>query len=111
MRHPNKEHQDSLSHNERVGVWITERVGTMICAYVFAVIGIGSLVGVVTGNAILALAFGAVSSYFLQLVLLPIIMVGTNVQSKHDKVVADIQYETVESISSKLDEIIHTLSK
>ena len=37
-----------------------------------------ALLGVVTSNGFLALAFGAILSYSLQLVLLPIIMVATH---------------------------------
>ena len=67
--------------NSRLAVGITKYVGTMWAAYVFAVIGITSLVGAVTGNIELTLLAGGLSSYFLQLVLLPIIMVGQNVIS------------------------------
>lgn len=118
MRHANKEHANSLSHNEHLGVWITNHVGTMVCAYVFAIIGVGSLIGVITGNATLALLCGATSSYVLQLVLLPIIMVGTNVQSKHDAIVSDIRYqvdilneEALKRIEDALKEISTHLPK
>jgi len=67
--------------NSRLAVGITKYVGTMWAAYVFAVIGITSLVGAVTNNITLTLLAGGLSSYFLQLVLLPIIMVGQNVIS------------------------------
>ena len=75
--------------NLALAVWITKHVGTMWCAYVFAAIGVGSLVGAFTGNALLALTCGAVSSYFLQLVLLPVIMVGQNVQQAHADAVSE----------------------
>jgi hypothetical protein len=102
IKNANIEHADSLTTNERIGVWVTSHIGTMYCAYLFAIIGIGSLVGVVTNNATLALMFGAVSSYFLQLVLLPVIMVGTNVQSKHDQIKADIQFELEKRMENDL---------
>ena len=94
MRHANTEHKEHLTRNEKIGVWVTTHVGTMTCAYIFAGIGIGSLVGIFTNNTFLGLGFGAVSSYFIQLVLLPVIMVGNNVQSRHSEIRADIQYET-----------------
>jgi hypothetical protein len=65
---------------QAIAVWVTEHVATMQCAYVFLGIGAGSLIGIVTGNVVLALACGAVSSYVLQLVLLPLIMIGQRVQ-------------------------------
>ena len=118
MRHANTEHKDTLTKDEKIGLWVTKRVGTMTCAYVFAAIGVGSLVGVITGNAVLALACGALSSYFLQLVLLPIIAVGTNVQSKHDEVRADIRYEVdvkmeedLLKIEKKLEDVENKIEK
>lgn len=88
-------HAESLSMNERIGVFITKHVGNMWCAYVFTGIGIGSLVGIVTNNTLLGLVFGAVSSYFIQLVLLPIIMVGQAAESKkNDQLIAEIFTDT-----------------
>jgi len=68
--------------NKKLALWVTKNVGTIWCAYIFAAIGVGSLVGVITNNTLLAIFCGAISSYFLQLVLLPIIMVGQNIQSE-----------------------------
>lgn len=67
--------------NTRLAVLITRSVGTMWCAYVFTVIGTASLVGAFTGNISLTLIAGGISSYLLQLVLLPVIIVGQNVIS------------------------------
>jgi len=64
---------------------ITKNVGTMYCAYLFAVIGIMGVVGALTGNVKLVLVVGAISGYFLQLVLLPVIMVGQNLHANHSK--------------------------
>lgn len=71
--------------NEKLALFITKNVGTMWCAYLFAIIGIMGMVGAFTGNAKLVLIVGAVSGYFLQLVLLPIIMVAQSVHTKHIK--------------------------
>jgi uncharacterized membrane protein len=106
MRNINKEHRERLSTSEKLGLWVTKKIGTMICAYIFAVIGIISLVGAITSNAFLAMTFGAVSSYFLQLVLLPIIMVGQNVQSRHAEHVADATFKEVDDIHRKLDNLL-----
>ena len=75
--------------NLTLAVWVTEHVGTMWCAYAFLGIGLGSLIGVITGNAVLALACGAISSYVLQLVLLPVILVGQRVQQAHADAVSE----------------------
>lgn len=82
--------------NERIAVWLTRHTGTMACAYLFAGIGIGSLIGVFTNNAILAAICGSLSSYFLQLVLLPVLAVGSNVLSRHAELQADEQFHATQ---------------
>jgi len=84
--------------NSRLAVGITKYVGTMWAAYVFAVIGITSLVGAVTGNIELTLLAGGLSSYFLQLVLLPIIMVGQNVISASQDARAEQDHLTLTTL-------------
>jgi uncharacterized membrane protein len=101
---------ERLSLNDRVAVWVAANVGTMICAYIFAAIGIASLVGVLTNNTLLALVSGSLSSYFLQLVLLPIIMVGQNVQSRHSELQADEAYKTTMSTYHDIEQIMQHLS-
>lgn len=92
--------------NARIAVWLTEHVGSMMTAYLFAAIGIGSLVGVFTGNTFLALLFGSLSSYFLQLVLLPILSVGQNVLNEHNELIAEEQYETTMKSYHDLEAIL-----
>jgi hypothetical protein len=70
-----------LGLNGRIGLLITTVVGTMWCAYLFAVIGVVGIVGALSNSAFVVLLIGAISGYFLQLVLLPIIIVGQNIQS------------------------------
>jgi uncharacterized membrane protein len=101
---------ERLSFNDRVAVWVAANVGTMICAYVFAFIGVASLVGVLTNNTLLALISGSLSSYFLQLVLLPIIMVGQNVQSRHSELQADEAFKTTMSTYHDIEQIMQHLA-
>lgn len=84
--------------NTWLAVLITKNVGTMWCAYVFSVIGITSLVGALTGNTQLALIFGGISSYFLQLVLLPVIIVGQNVISASQDARAEADHITLTTL-------------
>jgi hypothetical protein len=64
-----------------LAVAITHAVGTMACAYCFALIALISLpAAIATGQTIVLVAW--VAQTFLQLVLLPIIMVGQNMQSR-----------------------------
>jgi hypothetical protein len=66
--------------NNKVGVWITTIVGTMYAAYIFfalTLISAPSAFG--TGDKLIIV--GWIAQTFLQLVLLPIIIVGQNVQA------------------------------
>ena len=66
--------------NQRLGLGITTSVGTMWAAYAFAALALVSLPSVLaSGNAVLIVAW--IAQTFLQLVLLPVIIVGQNIQA------------------------------
>ena len=75
--------------NARFGLLITIVVGTMWCAYLFTLLALVSLPAALrTHDKIIIVAW--VAQTFLQLVLLPIIIVGQNVQAAaSDKRAAD----------------------
>ena len=80
----------------------------MVCAYLFAVIGALGIYGAIGGNTKLVLIVGSISGYFLQLVLLPIIMVGQNVQSE----ASDARMERLlKHISDDNDRILKDIEK
>lgn len=68
--------------NDWLGLKITNGVGTMYCAYLFTIIGGAGIYYSLTGNTKGTLIIGSISGYFLQLVLLPVIIVGQNLQAK-----------------------------
>ena len=69
-----------LKFNRRLGLGITTTVGTMWAAYAFAALALVSLPAAITsGSLIIIVAW--IAQTFLQLVLLPIIIVGQNIQS------------------------------
>jgi len=66
--------------NAKVGLKITIIVGTMWCAYLFTLLALVSAPSAFkTGDSIIVVAW--IAQTFLQLVLLPIIIVGQNVQA------------------------------
>ena len=66
--------------NAKVGLKITVVVGTMWCAYLFTCLAIVSTpTAFSSGNKLIIVAW--IAQTFLQLVLLPIIIVGQNVQA------------------------------
>jgi hypothetical protein len=65
--------------NAKVGLRVTLIVGTMWCAYVFTLLALVSAPTAFKGNSLIIVAW--IAQTFLQLVLLPIIIVGQNVQA------------------------------
>lgn len=66
--------------NSKVGLGITRSVGTMWCAYVFAALALVSLpAALMSGSPIIIVSW--IAQTFLQLVLLPVIIVGQNIQA------------------------------
>jgi hypothetical protein len=102
--HPYQPHNANLLHeaeqkaagvNTRIAVGLTKRVGTMWTAYAFAalaVVGLMAIVGLL--SPIVALLVVWISQTFLQLTLLPIIMVGQNVLGRKSELQADEQFNT-----------------
>ena len=90
--------------NKRVGVFITVVVGTMWCAYLFTALALVSLPSAIkTGDKIIIVAW--IAQTFLQLVLLPIIIVGQNVQAQAADKRADQTYKDAEAVLREALEI------
>ena len=88
--------------NAKIALVITRTVGTMACAYVFAVIALISLPAAISsGQVIIIVAW--VAQTFLQLVLLSIIMVGQSVQSAASDARAAKEFADTETILDRLD--------
>ncbi|MGA7988287.1 MAG: hypothetical protein WCB51_07815 [Candidatus Dormiibacterota bacterium] len=98
---PVKVDDERVGVNGKVALIITTIVGTMWCAYLFAVLGITGIFGAITNSVTLVLLVGAVSGYFLQLVLLPIIIVGQNIQGKASDKRSEQTYKDAEAILSE----------
>ncbi|HWF16033.1 MAG TPA: hypothetical protein VG244_07630 [Acidimicrobiales bacterium] len=92
--------------NAAVGLRITVLVGTMWCAYVFGAIALVSLPDNVHSKQLLILW---ISSSFLQLVLLPIIIVGQNIQARASDARAAKTFEDVLDVRRKIEHAIRLL--
>ena len=101
-RHTNRKAE--LGLNERIGLGVTKRVGTMWAAYAFFGLTLVSLPAALTsGNVIVIVSW--VAQTFLQLVLLPIIIVGQNIQAKSSDDRAIATYEDAGAILDESREI------
>ena len=84
--------------NTWLAVKITKSVGTMWAAYLFTVIAVGGAVAVVTNNVFWTAVSVLISQTFLQLVLLPIIIVGQNVISASQDARAEQDHLTLTTL-------------
>jgi hypothetical protein len=105
--------------NKKVAVAITKYVGTMTCFWIFCVLALCSLPYVLSQFSVFANVFPSViiklsiltliawiAQTFLQLVLLPSIMVGQNLQNVAADARSTKTFEDVETVLNLLD--IHT---
>jgi hypothetical protein len=83
--------------NARVGLFITVVVGTMWAAYLFAILAFVSLPSTIKEHSATVLVLW-LSSEFLQLVLLPIIIVGQNIQARASDKRAEQTYKDAEAV-------------
>ncbi|MGA3148713.1 MAG: hypothetical protein ABSF33_14750 [Acidimicrobiales bacterium] len=90
--------------NAKIAVFLTNIVGSMWCAYVFAGIALLGLGPALKpgGEGIIAW----IAQTFLQLVLLSVIMVGQNVQSQASDLRSQHTYDDTVEILDRLD--VHT---
>jgi hypothetical protein len=112
-KHPSKMNADAaagvigankLTLNQRFGLAITKSVGTMWAAYAFLALSLVSLpAALMTGDTVIIVAW--VAQTFLQLVLLPIIIVGQNLQAAKTEVRAIATYEDATAILEEAKEI------
>ncbi len=84
--------------NTWLAVLVTKSIGTMWAAYAFTLIAIGGAVAVVTNSAFWTAVSVLISQTFLQLVLLPIIIVGQNVISEAQDARAEADHLTLTTL-------------
>ena len=93
--------------NDWLAIHITKVVGTMWCAYAFAVLALISLPAAIRGGTATLISW--IAQTFLQLVLLSIIMVGQNIAAKKSDRQLEQTYRDSEEllkISSAMRELL-----
>jgi len=90
--------------NTYLAVKITQIVGSMWCAYIFVLLTLISLpAAIASHNTIVIVSW--IAQTFLQLVLLPIIIVGQNVQAEASDARAKHDHDTLNAIHTLTAEI------
>ena len=111
----NEEHEDGLSKLDKVAVWITERVGTM---GFFIVIFIWTMFWLswntfapqnLKFDPFPAFVLWLFMSNMIQIFLMPLLMIGQNLQSKHSEIRAESHYDFSVKTEEEIDIIIKHL--
>ncbi len=103
--------EEMQSFNDRIAVFLTHTVGSMPTAYAFialAFVGLLAILGIL--NPIVALLVAWLSQTLIQLVLLPVIMVGQNVLNRKQELQADEQFATTQKCFHDIEQIMEHLN-
>lgn len=105
-------HTTKRAHGKGFNAWfallITNAVGTMWCAYLFALLALISLPAAIQGGTATLVAW--IAQTFIQLVLLSIIMVGQKIAAEASDKQALQTYQDAEALLQISDEL-HKLTK
>jgi uncharacterized membrane protein len=114
-RDPHREVQERLGRQDRIALRITRAMGTMYAVYALAIFMLGwMLVQSFLGGG----AFDPYPFVFLlflanvvQLLLMPLIMVGQNLQGRHAEARATVEFETVTKTFADLESVLAHLDE
>jgi uncharacterized membrane protein len=115
IKNTNKVHRKRLSKLEILGLFVTERVGTMGFFFIiltWTIIWLGwNTLGPKTlrFDPYPGFVFWLFISNMIQILLMPLIMVGQNVQGKHSELRAEHDYETDRKAEKEIEDILHHL--
>lgn len=108
-------HQSQLGLQDKIAVTITTAVGTMYAVYFFTI----AVVGWMLWQTYLTqkpfdpypFAFLLFLSNIVPLLLMPLIIVGQNIQGRHAEIRADEEFRTTESSHKDIEHILAHLDK
>lgn len=101
---PPKAADEHVGFNGKIALTLTTVVGTMWCAYAFAVLALVALPAAL-GSGNLQTMISWVSQTFIQLVMLSVIMVGQNILSKASDKRAEMTYKDAEATFHEANQI------
>jgi len=103
MQGPHFIKDEHVGLNGKIGLFVTEIVSTMWCAYIFAIIAFIGLPSALAGGVESIVAW--LAQTFLQLVLLSVMMVGQKVSAKASDKKALQTYKDAEALLEMQDEV------
>ena len=110
----NQKHRSKLNFQDKIALLITGAIGTMYAVYFFALF----MAGWILWQSFLdkhpfdpfPFIFLLFIGNIVQLLLMPLIMVGQNLQSKHAQLRSDEEFKTTESIYRDIETILAHLN-
>ena len=105
-RNPNHIHRQEREEggfNQKIATWLSDGVGTMVCAYLFAAL---ALVGFPGLHATLMQFVQWLSQTFIQLVMLSVLAVSQKVIEHKQELQADEEYERIQKIYADAEMMI-----
>ncbi|MFI4976378.1 MAG: DUF1003 domain-containing protein [Caulobacterales bacterium] len=117
LRNPHKEVLEKLSPMNKLAVWITERVGTMgffLIIFAWTVIWLGwNLLAPdkMKFDPPMGFVFYLFISNVIQILLMPLIMVGQNIQGAHSEARAQHDLEINVKAEHEIEVILHHLEQ
>jgi hypothetical protein len=100
---PPKIADEHVGLNGKIALILTTAVGTMWCAYLFAVLALLVLPQAVHGGLLTLVQW--ISQTFIQLVMLSVIMVGQNILGRASDKRADMTYQDAEATFHEAEQI------
>lgn len=111
----NKKHKETLTFQDHLALNVTKIVGTMYAVYFFAVFMAGWMLWqtAVTQKPFdpYPFAFLLFMGNIVQLLLMPLIMVGQNLQGRHAEIRTEEEYNTTQSSYKDIEEILNHLNE
>jgi hypothetical protein len=101
---PPKTADEHVGFNGRIALGLTTVVGTMWCAYAFAMLALVALPSALNDGSMLAI-IQWISQTFIQLVMLSVIMVGQNIMGKASDTRAEMTYKDADATFHEAEQI------
>jgi len=109
----NEKHKSRLGMQDRIALLVTTAIGTMYALYLFAIFMAGWMLWQTYFNGkpfdAYPFAFLLFLGNIVQLLLMPLIMVGQNLQARHSEVRAEEEYKTTITSYHDIEHILKHL--
>ena len=115
IRNINIEHKERLTKLERFAVWITDRIGTMgffIVIFTWTVVWLGwNLLAPkeLTFDPYPAFVLWLFISNMIQIFLMPLLLIGQNLQGKHAEARAEADFEVNTKAEKEIETVLQHL--